>query len=93
MRNYYSILEIDRSSDELDKLDRIAEVKPSLDEEYFDDLKTVLSDGEQSMHYRRMHLQYDAIAAVISRGTPQKDTNSWNKRIVEFFPEPNELPE
>jgi len=45
------------------------------------------------MHYRRMHLQYDAIAAVISRGTPQKDTNSWNKRIVEFFPEPNELPE
>jgi len=43
MRNYYSILEIDRSSDELEKLDRIAEVKPSLDEEYFDDLKTMAS--------------------------------------------------
>ena len=93
MRNYYDILDIDRTSDEIEKLDRIAEVKSSLDDDYFDDLKTVLSDGEQSMHYRRMHLQYDAIAAVISRGTPQNDTNSWHKRIVEFTPEPNELPD
>ena len=93
MRNYFDILEIDRSSDELEKLDRIAEVKSSLEDEYFDDLKTVLSDGEQSMHYKRLHLQYDAMAAVLARGTPQKDTNSWSKRVVEFDPEQNELPD
>lgn len=93
MRNYYDILDIDRSSDELEKLDRIAQVKPSVDDDYFDDLKTVLSDGEQSMHYRRLHLQYEAMAAVLTRGTPQKDTNAWTKRVVEFAPNPNELPE
>ena len=93
MRNYYEILDIDRSSDELEKLESIAEVKSELDDDYFEDLKSVLSHGEQSMHYRRLHLQYDAIAAVLARGTPQKDTNSWTKRVVEFAPKPNDLPD
>lgn len=93
MRNYYDILDIDRSSDELETLEQIAEIKTNLDDEYFDDLKTILCDGEQGMHYRRLHLQYDAIATVLARGIPQNDANSWTKRVVEFIPEPNELPD
>lgn len=92
MRNYFNLLNIHRSSDELEKLDRIAQVKPTLDVEYFDDLKSVLSDGEQNMHYKRLHLQYDAMAAVLERGISQKDTNFWSKRVVEFSPKPNDLP-
>jgi len=93
MRNYFDILNTDRFSEDTEKLNRISEVESSLEEDYFVDLKTVLSDREQHMHYKRMHLQYDAISAVLARGTPQKDSNSWSKRVVEFPPAQNKLPD
>jgi len=51
----------------------------------------VLTNPIQRAHYRRMHLQYDAMAAVLARGIPQQDSNLWSKRVVEFAPEPHDL--
>ncbi len=93
MRNYYNSLNIHRRSDELEKLEGLGEIKNSVDPDYFADVSTVLTQDELHMHYRRLHLQYDAIAVVLARGIPQQDSNSWSKRVVEFSPEPNELPE
>jgi len=93
MRNYYEVLGIDRSSEEIEKLNSIDALKPTLDPGYFDDVESVLSDDTFNMHYRRLHLQYEAIAAVLARDVPQQDTNSWSKRVVEFVPTPNDLPE
>lgn len=93
MRNYYDSLGIHRSSDKLEKLESIAEIKTTVDADYFEDLSAILTQDELHMHYRRLHLQYEAMAAVLDRGIPQQDSNSWSKRVVEFSPQPNELPE
>jgi len=93
MRNYYDVLGISRASSELEKIDGIDALKPTLDPAYSEDMETVLSDAVTDMHYRRLHLQYDAMAAVLNRGAPQHDSNSWSKRLVEFSPEANDLPE
>lgn len=93
MRNYLDLLGLHRDSDRSEKLARIETTEPELEPEYGSDLTSILVDDTRNMHYRRLHLQYDAMAAALHRGIPQQDSNSWSKRLVEFSPIPNELPD
>lgn len=93
MRNYFAALRIERTQSSLPTLQQaIGTLSPDeLNDE--DDLQSVLSNEEQLKHYRRVHLQYDAIAAVLANPAlaDQKnkfiDTHHWDKRVVEFEPE------
>ncbi len=93
MRNYYDALGLHRGSEEVEALQPGTDFSADLEPDYAEDAASVLTDSVQQTHYRRLHLQYDAMAAVLQRGIPQKDTHSWSKRVVEFSPEPNELPD
>lgn len=93
MRNYYDIMGLHRGSHANEIVDASQELSATVEADYFNDLDSVINNREMSTHYRRVHLQYDAMAAVLQRGTPQQDSNSWTKRLVEFSPEPNELPD
>lgn len=93
MRNYFTALRLERADSSLVGVQQaISKLSP---EELNDegDLQSVLSNDEQRKHYRRAHLQYDAIAAVLANPTlvDEKrkfhDSHNWDKRIVEFEPE------
>lgn len=86
-------MDLHRGSDVDEKFDAVQELAAAVDADFFNDLDSIINDDERGMHYRRLHLQYDAMAAVIARGTPQQDSNSWTKRLVEFSPEPKDLPD
>lgn len=93
MRNYLDLLGLHRDSDANEKATQIEAAEPDLEPQYGADMTSVLSSSTRGMHYRRLHLQYEAMAATLIRGVPQQDSNSWSKRLVEFEPMPNELPE
>jgi len=92
MRNYFDVLRLDR-------LAHSKYIKNALDEmpaEQLadeDDIVTVLANEQKRAHYRRVHLQYDAIAAVVRNSSEalQNDAHSWEKRVVEFEPERNTI--
>jgi len=93
MRNYYDRLDAHRSMSDSELRERVELAEASFEPEYFDDVSTVLTDNRLHMHYRRLHLQYDAINTVLERGVPQQDSNAWSKRVVEFVSLKNELPD
>lgn len=93
MRNYLDLLGLHRDSAATEKMTQIEAAESDLEPEYSSDLTSVLSNNARGMHYRRLHLQYEAMAATLIRGVPQQDSNSWSQRLVEFEPTPNELPE
>jgi len=93
MRNYLDLLDIHRETEPTEKMARIEAAESELDDEYGTDMSSVLTSHTRSMHYRRLHLQYEAMATTVSRGVPQQDSNSWGKRLVEFESSPNELPD
>ncbi len=93
MRNYLDLLGLHRDSDQNAKLARIEALEAELEPDYVSDITSVLCNDTRNTHYRRLHLQYDAMAATLNRGVPQQDSNSWSKRLVEFSPDPNELPD
>jgi len=92
MRNYFAALALHRASPIEDLKASLESEKQSLEADYQEDMRTVLLDVTPLTQYRRLHLQYDAMAAVLGRGIAQQDSNSWEQRVVEFSPEPNELP-
>ena len=95
MRNYFDLLGIHRDTDATEKMTRVeaAEMELELEPDFSADLTSVLSSKTRAMHYRRLHLQYEAMATTLSRRIPQQDTNSWEQRLVEFQPTANELPD
>ncbi len=93
MRNYFDIMDLHRDSHSSEVVDASQGLASTVEPDYFHDLDSVMNDEELAMHYRRLHLQYEAMAAVLTRGTPQQDSNSWTERLVEFAPEPNDLPD
>ena len=91
MRNYLDLLNIHRDTAPTEKMASIEAAEPELEAEYGNDMTSVLTSNTRSMHYRRLHLQYEAMATTLSRGVPQQDSNAWGKRLVEFETMPNEL--
>jgi len=93
MRNYLDLLNIHRDTAPAEKIAQVEAAESELDAAYGEDMTSVLTSNTRSMHYRRLHLQYEAMATTLSRGVPQQDSNSWGKRLVEFETMPNELPD
>jgi len=85
MRNYYSLLNLDVNAD----ADSIKSAIDALDEEVLiqeDDLETIMLDADKCAHYKRVHFQYEAIAAALAHYDVKElqDTHHWGKRVVEF---------
>jgi len=94
MRNYYDVLGMDRltPSTTLKKILGSFSREELADE---DDLQAILENDKWRGHYRRMHLQYDAIAAVLTNpavtGSQPDNSHHWDKRTVEFEPVQNTI--
>jgi len=87
MRNYYRILGLER----LTKSSEIRETIQSLDPDQLaeeEDMQSVLLNDKWCSHYRRAHLQYEAIAAAINHPAMRnvEHTHNWDQRVVEFTP-------
>lgn len=93
MRNYFAALGLDRAESSSNRLKQSIESLSADELNDEDDLAVVLSDDEQCKHYRRVHLQYDAIAAALANpalsdtSNPFIDSHQWEKRVVEFEPD------
>lgn len=87
MRNYYKILGLQRIAKSSDMRETIDALAPDqLADEA--DLQSVLLNDKWRSHYRRAHLQYEAIAAAIRHPAMRniEHTHNWDKRVVEFEP-------
>jgi len=87
MRNYYKILGLQRLAKSADMRKTIDSLAPSqLTEEQ--DLESVMLNDKWCSHYRRAHLQYEAIAATLNHPAMRnmEHTHNWDKRVVEFEP-------
>jgi len=87
MRNYFKVLGLHRMTKSNDIRQTIETQDPDrLAQE--DDLHSVLMNDKWCSHYRRAHLQYEAIAAAINHPALRniKHTHNWDKRVVEFDP-------
>ncbi len=85
MRNYYSTLNLDVNAEK----DNIADAIEALEEDELleeDDLEGVMLNDDKRSQYKRVHFQYEAIAAALAHYDVKKfqDTHQWNKRVVEF---------
>jgi len=87
MRNYYKVLGLQRMTKSSDMRQTI-EAMDSDQLAQEDDLHSVLMNDKWCNHYRRTHLQYEAIAAAISHPAMRNTeyTHNWDKRVVEFDP-------
>lgn len=95
MRNFYDVLGLDRLAEKNSVKNTLDTLTPEqLDEE--GDLLEILDNTQWRSHYKRLHLQYDAIAATLANPafTDTNNHHQWDKRAVEFEPEQNtiELP-
>lgn len=88
MRNYYDALGLDRFSSQAEVHNGIDALTP---EQLADegDLALIMQNEQWSAQYKRVHLQYEAMAAFMARQTEPSAENahSWDKRVVEFHPE------
>jgi len=87
MRNYYKVLGLKRLTKSSDMRQTIAAMDPDqLAQE--DDLHSVLMNDKWCSHYRRVHLQYEAIAAALRHPAMRniEHTHNWDQRVVEFDP-------
>ena len=87
MRNYFEALRIPRQSSTVEISSTVDSFTPEhLADE--DDLSSIMLNDQWREQYRRVHLQYEAIAAAVNspamRGSA--NTHSWDKRVVEFTP-------
>ena len=55
-------------------------------------VREILGSTTRRVHYERLHLQYEAMAAALdSLALPgTRDTHDWGSRLVEFEPESGE---
>lgn len=91
MRNFYELLGLARQTPSSTVKQTLNELSA---EQLADeaDLLSVMENNLSRTHYRRVHLQYDAIAAALSNPALQSsggafsDTHQWEKRAVEFEP-------
>jgi len=92
MRNYYHVLELERSasSKELSSSLNALSTEQIAEE---DDLQAIMETTEWRNHYRQCHLQYEAIAAAMNDPRLQDtlDSHQWDKRVIEFEPEQNTI--
>jgi len=87
VRNYYKLLGLQRFAKSSDIRNTIETMHPDeLAEE--EDMSSVLLNDKWCNHYRRTHLQYEAIAATINHPAMRnmEHTHNWDKRVVEFDP-------
>jgi len=85
MRNYYKFLGLQRWTKSSEMRQTIHSLDPDqLREE--EDLESVLLNDKWYSHYRRAHLQYEAIAAAINHPALKnmEHTHNWDRRVVEF---------
>ena len=85
MRNYYKVLGLERLTKPVDMRQTIESLgRDRLAQE--DDLHSVLMNDKWCAHYRRAHLQYEAIAAAIKHPAMRniEHTHNWDRRVVEF---------
>ena len=85
MKNHYSSLNLDVYADVTD----IQSALNTLEDEdliHDEDLETIMLDSDMRTHYKRVHFQYEAIAAALAHYEVKKlqDTHQWSKRVVEF---------
>lgn len=88
MRNYFKALGLPRLTKSSDIRRTIESSDPDqLAQE--DDLQSILMNDKWCSHYRRAHLQYEAIAAAINHPSLRdiNNTHNWDKRVVEFYPD------
>ncbi len=87
MRNYFEALRLLRQSSSVE----IRSTVDSFTPEYLadeDDLSSIMLNDQWREQYRRVHLQYEAIAAAVNSPAmhDSANTHSWDKRVVEFTP-------
>ncbi len=85
MRNYFAAIGLNRLASVADIDAGINSLSASeLAEE--DDLKEILTTSREYKHYQRLHLQYEAMAAVLAHDNCRlpMDNHNWQKRLVEF---------
>ena len=86
MKNLFARLGIrpDASDTEIcDALDAL----PEDDDSFAEETAAVLLDPARREQYDRVHLQYEAAAALFgSRDDHDTDTHHWQRRLVEFDP-------
>jgi len=90
VRNYFGVLQLDRKASTA-HVHQAIEQMPAAELHDQDDLQELMSNTKWAEHYRRVHLQYDAIAAVLATGNMETNTHHWDKRVVEFEPEQNTI--
>ena len=85
MRNYFEALGLNRQSSapELQQAINNLSADQLRDE---GDIQSVLQNDQWRSQYRRVHLQYEAIAAAMNNQALESadNTHSWDKRLVEF---------
>jgi len=87
MRNYYKVLGLQR----LAKSNEVRQTVDSLPTDQLaeeGDLQSVLLNDKWRNHYRRAHLQYEAIAAALNNPSLRniEHTHNWDRRVIEFEP-------
>jgi len=96
VRNYYEVLELDRSA----TADTISKSVSTLSAEHLEDegdLSEILEDNQWRSHYQKLHLQYEAIAAALQNPAlmncdmQSANSHQWEKRVVEFEPLQNTI--
>lgn len=93
MRNYYDAIGLERSTPSA-SLKQTLNAMPAEQLADEGDLEVVLTNDKWRAHYRRVHLQYDAIAAALANpalSDLNTDSHQWDKRVIEFEPEQNTI--
>lgn len=85
MRNLYDLLNIDSTSSSED-IDQIIQTLPDEDIEIALEARMVLNQPEWRKQYELVHLQYEAMAAALTRFDSEQfnDSHQWKSRVVEF---------
>ena len=92
MRNFYKALGLQRLSRSAVVQQAVDAISPDqLPEE--DDMQQVMMNDKWRNHYRRTHLQYEAIAAALDNPAMRdiEHTHNWDRRVVEFEPDQDNI--
>jgi len=89
VKNHFARAGIAPDTDDETLVRKLAARPPEVDAELAADLTaagTVLAPPERRVHYRRVHLQYQALAVALDAldDPIATDSHRWRERLVEF---------
>ncbi len=85
MRNFFQTLNLPRVA-QSEEISQAIDMLSDTDQSEEADLIEILESDTKSEQYRRVHLQYDAMATFLAQHGLEEaqDTHLWHKRLVEF---------